>query len=81
VIFSLTPHYLRPLWIGEFFRGSLDKDWLVPADDAKWLSGRVGRIVNCLIKQQRQSAQITHLLDSVLSEFDDEDDENSISES
>jgi hypothetical protein len=25
VIFSLTPHYPRPLWIGEFFRGSLNK--------------------------------------------------------
>jgi hypothetical protein len=54
---------------------SLDKDWLVPANDAKWLSGRVGRIVKWLIKQQHQSAQITHLLDSVLPEFDDEADE------
>jgi hypothetical protein len=58
----------------------LDKDWLVPANDARWLSGRVGRITDWLVEQQRESAQITHLLDSVLPEFDDDDDEESTSE-
>ncbi len=57
---------------------SLDEDWLVPANDAGWLSSRIGRITDWLVEQQRQSAQITHLLDSVLPEFDDDGDEESI---
>jgi len=43
-------------------------------------AGRVGRITDWLVEQQRESAQITHLLDSVLPEFDDDDDEESTSE-
>lgn len=57
---------------------SLDEDWHVPANDARWLSNRVGRIRDRLIKQHRERAQITHLLDSVLPELDG--DEELISE-
>jgi len=51
----------------------LDRDWLVPGEDAIWLSDRVARIARALATEQDQSAQISRLLDSVLPEYDDED--------
>lgn len=58
---------------------TLDENWLVPPHDAKWLSDRVGRIIDWLVEQQRESVQISNLLDSVMPQFDD-DDEDSASE-
>jgi hypothetical protein len=49
---------------------SLDVNWLVPANDAKWLSYRVNRITNWLVEQQQESGLITTLLDSVFQQFD-----------
>lgn len=54
---------------------ALDRNWLVPPRDAKWLSGRVSRITDWLVEQQRESAQISNLLDSVLPQFDDNDED------